>query len=122
MDAGGNAGLSFGLLLESANTTRDIRSMGFKENLKTALAELVKDAEALVKIFNVQSDKFRQDYHVWYTKALRAVERLAPDRYEEFRRYYEPSPGRLKPDALHYTMQDFLRWLPQFRVLNTRRD
>lgn len=53
--------------------------------------------------------EFGQHYQTWYTKALKAVETLAPDRLVEFRKYYEIDPKRKELDQSTFAIQDFLR-------------
>lgn len=48
-------------------------------------------------------------YQEWYTRALKVVRHLAPDRYDEFRRFYEPDPKRKNLGYGTYVIQDYLR-------------
>lgn len=52
---------------------------------------------------------FTFDYQKWYTKALPVVRRLSSDRYEEFRRYYEPDPKRKSLGYGTYVIHDFIK-------------
>lgn len=49
------------------------------------------------------------EYQRWYTKALKAVAALAPDRLDEFKRYYEIDPKRKDLGYGNYVIQDYLR-------------
>ena len=49
------------------------------------------------------------DYQAWYSRALPAVEMLGRDRYEEFRRYYEPDPKRKELGYGTYVIQDYVK-------------
>lgn len=51
---------------------------------------------------------FRRKYQNWYTRALRVIEALAPDRLEEFKQYYGPPPKRKALDLSNYVIQDYL--------------
>lgn len=87
--------------------------MDAKEQIKEKLAELLEEgAETLGELAEekAQAD-FSFGYQTWYSKALMVVEKLAPDRYEEFRKYYEPDPKRKSLNLETYVIQDFLRGL-----------
>jgi len=56
-----------------------------------------------------KAERFPYDYQHWYSKALSAVATLAPDRYAEFRGYYEPDPKRKSLGYGTYVIQDFLK-------------
>jgi hypothetical protein len=82
-----------------------------RDKIKSALTELVKDGNALLKKF-ADTDKeppVHLDYQAWYSKALPVVEWLAKDRYDEFRRYYEPDPKRKSLGYGTYVIQDYLK-------------
>lgn len=89
--------------------------MSSKDQIRKELDELVGQGKQLIlalrKAAGEAEDSFvsiHVDYQFWYTRALKAVEGLAHDRYEEFRRYYEPDPKRKSLDPLTYVVQDFL--------------
>lgn len=85
--------------------------MNAREKIKTELLELVKEGNDLLKKF--KDDKKEPGVHFgyqdWYSRALRAVEWLAPDRYDEFRHYYEPDPKRKSLGYGTYVIQDYLK-------------
>jgi hypothetical protein len=53
--------------------------------------------------------QFHYDYQRWYTKALKVVSSLAPDRHAEFRSYYEVDPKRKSLGYGTYVIQDYLK-------------
>jgi hypothetical protein len=64
----------------------------------------------LASAFQKKEDKqFQYDYQKWYTKALRVVASLAPDRLSEFRGYYEIDPKRKLLSYGTYVIQDYLK-------------
>ncbi len=85
--------------------------MTAKEKIKGELSELVKEGNELLKKFQDTEKKpsVHLPYQAWYSKALRAVEWLARDRYEEFRHYYEPDPKRKSFGYGTYVIQDYLK-------------
>lgn len=61
---------------------------------------------------NLQKNKetlIQYDYQLWYTKALRVVSSLAPDRLEKFKGYYEINPKRKFLGYGTYAIQDFFK-------------
>ena len=52
---------------------------------------------------------FTFDYQKWYSKALPVVRRLAGDRYDEFKHYYEPDPKRKSLGYGTYVIHDCRR-------------
>lgn len=86
--------------------------MGTEDALREEMAALMKEGAALSEgLVNVrEGGRFTvYDYQKWYTRALKAVEVLAPDRYAEFRRYYEPDPRRKQLGYGTYVLQDLVR-------------
>lgn len=65
-------------------------------------ADLKKDDEE-------ENIPFQMHYQIWYTKASRIVERLAPDRLAEFKSYYEIDPKRKSIGYGTYSIQDFIK-------------
>jgi hypothetical protein len=64
-------------------------------------------SETKKKEFNVF--QFAARYQQWYTRALRVVTALAPERLREFVSYYEVDSKRKEIDLITYRIQDFLR-------------
>ena len=86
--------------------------MAVRERIRKELSDLAQEGGKLVLEF--QKDKafnhgnFSPQYQAWYTRALRVVATLAPDRLKEFAGYYEPDPKRKGVDVISYRIYDFL--------------
>lgn len=81
-----------------------------REAIQKELDELYKKGVELARSFQKKEDKqFHYDYQHWYTKTLKAVASLAPDRHTEFLRYYEIDPKRKSLGYGTYVIQDFLK-------------
>jgi hypothetical protein len=78
--------------------SKEIKAL-YDEGLKIAQTFASKDKE----------QNFQFDYQRWYTKALRVVELLAPDRHSEFKSYYEINPKRKSLGYGTYVIQDFMK-------------
>lgn len=82
-------------------------------SVKQALAELVQEGTQLVIAFRKPDSKseasFTFDFQKWYSKALPVVRKLAADRYEEFKHYYEPDPKRKDLGYGSYVIHDFIK-------------
>lgn len=84
--------------------------MSKREVIKKELTALYKEGAELAMAFQKNEVKqFHYDYQRWYTKALKAVATLAPDRHNEFRSYYEIDPKRKSFGYGTYVIQDFLK-------------
>ena len=89
--------------------------MILRDQILKELEELTVDAKALAGSLTLGDEadgkmlQFRFDYQRWYTRAARAVELLARDRYEEFCGYYLPSPNRKFLGYGSYVIQDYLK-------------
>lgn len=85
--------------------------MGAKEMVLAELSELLKDGYAVLKKFQDAKNEpnIRIDYQSWYSKALKAMQLLAPDRHEEFRRYYEADPKRKGLGYGTYVIHDYIK-------------
>ncbi len=88
-----------------------------KEDIKQEIITLTNEGRDLgVSLLKKKEDKeekakFIVGYQSWYTKSLRVVEFLAPDRYQEFRSYYQGDPKRKDVTAVNYVIQDYVRGL-----------
>jgi hypothetical protein len=51
---------------------------------------------------------FRAAYQRWYSEALRVVEQLLPDRYDEFREHYRLDKKPKSLEVTTYTISDFI--------------
>lgn len=84
--------------------------MSKKELIKKELAALYEEGGKLAVAFQKdKADQFQYEYQRWYTKAIKAVATLAPDRYPEFRSYYEVDPKRKTLGYGTYVIQDFIK-------------
>jgi hypothetical protein len=81
-----------------------------REIIKKELETLYDEGIELATVFQKdETTQFYYTYQSWYTKALKAVSSLAPDRYAEFRSYYEIDPKRKTLGYGTYVIQDFLK-------------
>ena len=84
--------------------------MSKREAIRKELAALYDEGAKLAVAFQKSEEKnFQYDYQRWYTKALKAVASLAPDRSAEFRSYYEIDPKRKTLGYGTYVIQDYLK-------------
>ena len=76
------------------------------EQIKVALDELIKDGNDILEKFN------KDNYNIWYSKAIPVVRQLINDRFEEFQEYFKlkekPDKHYNRYSELEYTIQDFL--------------
>jgi len=78
--------------------------------IRKAIQDLYKEgAELAVNFQKHQEKQFQYDYQRWYSKAIKVVASLAPDRYDEFRRYYEIDPKRKSLGYGTYVIQDYMK-------------
>jgi hypothetical protein len=70
-----------------------------REDLKGVPEEILKGALDF---------KFSEKYQGWYSRALRVVEQLLPDRYGEFQQLYRPDRPPKELDAITYTISHYL--------------
>jgi hypothetical protein len=56
----------------------------------------------------IEGKRLSDHYQPWYSRALRVVEQLLPDRYEEFRALYQ-LPSRKEIEPTTYTVRDYLQ-------------
>lgn len=66
-------------------------------------------AKLAVEFQKKEAKQFQYDYQRWYTKALKVVASLAPDRLAEFKAYYEIDPKRKALGYGTYVIQDFFK-------------
>ena len=87
--------------------------MSSKDELTDALDKLVEEGgglfEAALKVESAEVLQLGSSYQQWYSKALRVLEVLGPDRLVEFRSFYERDSKRKVVDALTYSLQDFFQ-------------
>lgn len=81
-----------------------------REDIQKELKALYDEGAKLGVDFQKNKDKqFEYAYQRWYTKALKVIETLAPDRLREFRGYYEIDPKRKGLGYGTYVIQDFIK-------------
>jgi hypothetical protein len=105
--------------------------MGARDDLKAELASLISEGAELTSVLKGENVyvEFTSRYQVWYTKAIKILSALAPDRVAEFRSYYEADPKRKSFDYGTYMIQDYVKALgapqnystgkPQWDVVQT---
>lgn len=81
-----------------------------KEAIREQLDALVKGGNELLKKLTDKKDliEFGTAYQLWYTRTLPLVRSLAPDRFPEFRGYYEVDPKRKAIGPASYVLQDYV--------------
>lgn len=91
--------------------------MSKRELIRQEISALYNEgAELAVAFQKNEGRQFQYDYQSWYTKALKAVASLAPDRYAEFRAYYEIDPKRKSLGYGTFVIQDFLKGVAPSRL------
>ncbi|MHC1480346.1 hypothetical protein ACYJW8_08855 [Frateuria aurantia] len=81
-----------------------------REAIHEELKVLCQEGAKLAGTFQKNEEQhFYVDYQRWYTKALKAVASLAPDRHAEFRSYYEVDPKRKTLGYGTYVIQDYMK-------------
>ena len=86
--------------------------MDTKGKISKEVTDLVeKGVNIYTNLLNNKDKKtdFQFEYQRWYTQALRVVNVLAPDRYAEFKSYYEIDPKRKSLNYGTYVIQDYLK-------------
>jgi hypothetical protein len=87
--------------------------MQTQEQIRQELGKLLDEQTEIAKLGKDTRDTlaFGTRYQHWYTRALKIVEALAPDRLAEFIGYYRIDPKRKAMDAGTYTIQDYVKGL-----------
>lgn len=81
-----------------------------REAIYKEFETLYQEGAKLAVAFQKKEEKqFQYDYQRWYTKALKAIASLAPDRLAEFRSYYEIDPKRKSLGYGSYVVQDYIK-------------
>lgn len=82
-----------------------------KEIIKKEVNELKNKGIELLGTFTEKKNdaKFSFNYQIWYTNALKVIEILARDRYNEFVGYYEIDQKRKALGYGTYVIQDYLK-------------
>lgn len=100
--------------------------MSKRQAIHNELTDLYKEgAELAVSFQKKEETQFHYGYQKWYTKALKAIASLAPDRHAEFRSYYEIDPKRKSLGYGTYVIQDYLKGVApggyQYEGFDTRK-
>jgi hypothetical protein len=56
----------------------------------------------------IKAKNFGAEYQAWYSKALRVIEQLLPDRYQEFRELYRLDKRPKELDVTTYAVSDYI--------------
>jgi hypothetical protein len=84
--------------------------MSKRDLIRKEMSELYLEGVNLADAFQKDEEKpFHYEYQRWYSKALKAVATLAPDRHAEFQSYYEIDPKRKTLGYGTYVIQDFIK-------------
>ena len=81
-----------------------------QEDIRQELLKLLDEQRKLLELVDDQKAilSFGPQYQQWFTRALKIVEALAPDRFDEFVSYYRVDPKRKQMNAGNYTIQDYV--------------
>jgi len=82
-----------------------------QEHIRQELDKLLDEQVAISDLGRNKEEHlaFGTPYQGWYTRALKIVEALAPDRLDEFIGYYRIDPKRRMMNAETYTIQDYVK-------------
>lgn len=87
--------------------------MNNTEKVRAEIKNCLSEAKIIVKYLQgVHEDEkfsFHIEYQKWYSKVIKIVEFLAPDRFLEFKSYYEIDPKRKSLGYGTYSVQDYLK-------------
>lgn len=86
--------------------------MSVSDEINKELKSLLDEQSALVKqldkLESTQIIAFGTAYQSWYTRAIKLIDALAPDRLDEFVGYYRIDPKRKTMHAGTYVIQDYV--------------
>ncbi len=85
--------------------------MNTSEKIKNELKELLDESDELLGLTRKDEDliKFGTKYQIWYSRAYKLVEALAPERLSEFISYYLIDQKRKLIDVGNYVIQDYMK-------------
>jgi len=87
--------------------------MSKKSEIAKEIKNLIDEAQPIIEYLQGKTEdekySFHMNYQPWYTKAIRVVEVLAPDRYSEFKSFYEIDPKRKSLGYGTYVIQDYIK-------------
>ncbi|TGN00018.1 hypothetical protein [Leptospira dzoumogneensis] len=92
--------------------------MKSREKIIEEINNLTITAAEIEELIEIENTKFIFAYQTWYSSALKVVELLAPDRYDEFRSYYEIDPNRKTFGYGTYVIQDFIKNIVPAKIAN----
>ena len=84
--------------------------MSTTEEIKKELSDLLDKQKEFFNLTEKDDDilNFGTAYQMWYSRALKFVEALAPERLAEFSSYYLIDPKRKVLDVGNYVIQDYI--------------
>lgn len=85
--------------------------MDTETKIRKELNILITESSNLLNLTKKVEDlfSFGDDYQIWYSRALKLVELLGPDRLDEFVSYYRIDPKRKNVYNETYVIQDYIR-------------
>ena len=85
--------------------------MSTSEEIRSELSNLLKEHKELIGLAATNDDiiNFGSAYQKWYSRAIKLVGALAPERLSEFSSYYLIDPKRKTTDAGNYVIQDYIK-------------
>jgi len=95
--------------------------MRVSENIRSELKNLIGGHSKLQKLAKDLKEyiEFGVVYQDWYSRALKLVEALAPERLEEFISYYRIDPKRKDTSYASYVIQDYIKGVAARRDIYT---
>lgn len=88
--------------------------MNTAAEIKKELSELSDESLSLHKFAADPENlmKFGMEYQAWYSRAIKLVEALGPERLDEFVSYYRIDPKRKTTSYTNYVIQDYIKAVP----------
>lgn len=87
--------------------------MTIKQQLIEEVSKCLEDAVPLINYLQEKKNNndysFHLEYQKWYSKVIKVIEFLAPDRYSEFKSYYEVDTKRKLIGYGTYVIQDYIK-------------
>ena len=79
------------------------------DEINSCLKETIPLIESLQEKNKDKNYSFHLEYQKWYSKAIKIIAFLAPDRFTEFKAYYEVDPKRKSLGYGTYVIQDYIK-------------
>jgi hypothetical protein len=75
------------------------------EKYKQDIQKLINEGERLLSILKNNDDlkKFRKNYEVWYSESLALIKVVLPDRFNDFKKYYDHKGQKSLKEYITYT-------------------